>query len=588
MAELPRYQQTGRVFADVPQLDFANVRESFKRSQSMAAGLDRLSNFANKFAEKAVVEKAEKFAVDNPITLAQIQEAQKSGVDPEELVKASGGGVLWQETLRKFQGEQLRSQLEVEAQTAMVDIYNKVELGELTDIGEIKSKFESVINGMSTPLKQISPESALRFQHSTGSTAKTLVENSTKKLRDDYFLYNQQLGKKFLDDSVIVARTTIETIKDPVLLMEKKRAMSNTLFMQNKEGGLKFAAEQAKAFDDRWDELVANRFENIALDVRFAEDAITGLPNISLTMQKLANGELGESSALWSAYDQDKKDKVIQSVYTRLTQSYNAKSTYFAAEKQAKEKKNISTLIDLKTPGKVPFKERVVIAKKLALDETITPDQYAELIDPTPKKKALTAQQDFWKNEAAYKIRTGKLTNIKEIQAEYGSRLPIDAIGDLLGPLATEDSKAADKFKSKYSGADYDPYHQQSTTQKKFIQITEATDKKIKEVNKDGTPVYETELAAAKAAAQEIENLKVTKTNIQAQKRKFNSLKTFGFNPDNGGLDDWAKTKYGSDYKTNKKYLLLEDDYKSYLEYKKKNGYKDYNKLPSDDELKAE
>ena len=45
----------------------------------------------------------------------------------------------------------------------------------------------------------------------------------------------------------------------------------------------------------------------------------------------------------------------------------------------------------------------------------------------------------------------------------------------------------------------------QPTTQRKFIQISEETDKKLKELNKDGTPVYPTELEASKAAATKIE-----------------------------------------------------------------------------------
>ena len=113
MAELTKYQQTGRVFSDVPQLDFANVRESFKRSQSLTSALDRISSFAFKGAAQETERVAERFAIDNPLTIDQVKEASKSGVTAEDLVAASGGGKVWQDTVRKMQGEQLRTQLEV-------------------------------------------------------------------------------------------------------------------------------------------------------------------------------------------------------------------------------------------------------------------------------------------------------------------------------------------------------------------------------------------------------------------------------------------------------------------------------------------
>ena len=71
MADLPRYQSTGRVYADLPQLDFANVRESFKQSQSLSNQLDRLSNYAFTEVGKTTEKAAEKFALDNPITIDQ-------------------------------------------------------------------------------------------------------------------------------------------------------------------------------------------------------------------------------------------------------------------------------------------------------------------------------------------------------------------------------------------------------------------------------------------------------------------------------------------------------------------------------------
>ena len=91
MADLPSYQSTGRVYSELPQLDFANVREAFKQSQTMSNQLDRLSSYAFTEMGKATEAKAEKFALDNPITKEDLINAQSSGID---LIKASGGGQI--------------------------------------------------------------------------------------------------------------------------------------------------------------------------------------------------------------------------------------------------------------------------------------------------------------------------------------------------------------------------------------------------------------------------------------------------------------------------------------------------------------
>lgn len=52
MAKLPRFQESGLISADVPRLDFANVRESGRFSQSIAENLDRISSFAFGEAQK--------------------------------------------------------------------------------------------------------------------------------------------------------------------------------------------------------------------------------------------------------------------------------------------------------------------------------------------------------------------------------------------------------------------------------------------------------------------------------------------------------------------------------------------------------
>ena len=202
MADLPSYQSTGRVYSDLPQLDFANVRESFKQSQALSSQLDRLSTYAFKEMGKQTETQAAQFAVDNQLTIEQVREAAKSGIKPEDLIKASGGGEIWQATISKIQGEQLRSQLEVLGKQALLDLQTQVDTNQIADMSEVKAKQEAIVNGMRKTLS-FAPDSVLRFDATMGSITSALYKEAQDKLVKDY-----KLG-----DHISIIKNTVIHIK---------------------------------------------------------------------------------------------------------------------------------------------------------------------------------------------------------------------------------------------------------------------------------------------------------------------------------------------------------------------------------------
>lgn len=340
MAELTKYQQTGRVFADLPQFDFANVREAFKSSQSMAAGLDRLSDFANKFAVKEAQTKAEEFAVNNPITIEQLKEAEKSGLTADDLVKASGGGIVWQETLRKFQGEQLRTQLEVATNTAALDIANQVKMRQITDPNEIAAKFEALQNSMVKPLLSLDPDSAVKFKTSSGALIKNLHKQSLDKIYDDYVVDKKVETGNYVKVALEAVDTIFKTEKDPQVVESRLILTRNTLAQLAKEGGPDFAYSTISQFDKDIQEKKVNHFIDIALKDDFAKNPQTGARDDNLAMIKMINGDFGEDTALFEKLDPKEKALVRNSYRTR-------ESDRIAIEKEVQEKQTLKDISDV-------------------------------------------------------------------------------------------------------------------------------------------------------------------------------------------------------------------------------------------------
>lgn len=576
MAELPKYQQTGRIFADVPQLDFANVRESFKRSQSIANSLDRLSEFAGKFAKVEVEKKAQQFNIDNPITVEQLREAQKTGITAEDLIQKQGGGLAWNEIARKIQSSQLRNQLEVEANTSALQIKSMVDTNQITDANEVKAKFMALQDGMSKQLFMLDPDEASRFQTSTGALIKNLQKESYDKLYDNYKLANQVKAGDYKVVALESIDAALRTENDPEKFIAQRSLIRQTYANLAKEGGADFAIAEVNKLDNEINQRQINYFEDYAIKNSVKNNE--GLPDIGETMKSISLNNLGEKSALWNSLPQDEKNKVSNNIYAKLTQNYSAYKAQQLYIKEQNEIKYTNVALDLLTPNKITGPARISTARMLAEKNVITKEQYKELIDDKPK--GLTPNQEYIKNYARYEIAIGSIRNITELQSKYGNKLPINHIGDLLIPLSNEDAREADKYMNKYSGAEYDPQHLQPTTQKKWIQITNKTDEMLM-ITENGERRYKSKLEASKAAAQAIDNSRDTANIIRKQKRLWESLDGLGFNPDNGGLE-----QFQSKFKSAKLYNDYLQEYNSYMSAKKQTR-KSYNQLPPEEDLKA-
>ena len=282
MADLPSYQSTGRVFSDLPQLDFANVRESFKQSQALSNQLDRLSTYAFKEMGKQTETQAAQFAVDNKLTIEQVREAAKSGIKPEDLVKASGGGEIWQSTISKIQGEQLRSQLEVLGKQALLDLQTQVDTNQIADMSEVKAKQEAIVNGMRKTLS-FAPDSVLRFDATMGSITSALYKEAQDKLVKDYKLGEQSKSIVNLDNSLRAYKAMLnhEQVRDPAMLREIEYALADQFERQSAGGGQDFALAEKNKFMKSMQEEKFNHLTKLAANSSFAKDAGEAIVKLS-------------------------------------------------------------------------------------------------------------------------------------------------------------------------------------------------------------------------------------------------------------------------------------------------------------------
>jgi hypothetical protein len=573
MAELPRYQQTGRVFADVPQLDFANVRESFKKSASMSAGLDRLSEYAFKEAGKQAEVKAAQFAVDNPITLDDLKKAQESGISPDELVKASGGGKIWQETLSKLQGEQLRTQLEVNGQSALANIFAQVQAGVLKDSNEIKNKLDAAVNGMSAPLNKINPESAIKFKHTMGTVASSYYKQSVDKLADDYKNEQKILAYDNINNVIKAQRSLITTTTDPVLYGEATSLNRQRIYRQALEGGSDFALEQVKEFDKVQQEIKTGFFVRKSLSPEYSMNPVTKTQDISYAMKRMRAGDFGEHSALFETLSQEDKDKVMKESYSMFTNEYESQKKQQDAIKTQKEQEYKGVLKAI-SKGQLTGKALTSAADELFDNDIISFKQHEELL--SPKEPKVSSNQLMMEASALHEIRMGNINNVKQLQTRYPS-LSTKQVVNLWDKIDDNDAITATQLHNKYSGADSDPGRTKPNTQKVWTEINVEYTKNLLEADpKTGEKVFGSKVEAMRDAITKRQG-KIDFVNYGTrQKSLHKAIKDLGYNADDGVSHFERVYKFpkglnkdtDQTYKDIKSYFEKYEDAKSYTKMK--------------------
>lgn len=376
MADLPKYQQTGRVFADLPQFDFANVREAFKSSQSMAAGLDRLTGFANKFAAEAVEDEAEKWAVNNAYTYEQILEAQKQGITADELIASSGGGAIWQKTIRKIQGEQLRIELEGLGRQELAGIQAAVETRQLTDPNEIAMKIDAISKGLFAPLQSVSPDAYVKGKNAFGLHASSVYNDARKKIVNDIKLTERVKADENYQAIVELDKTTINNLADGPALLEAKNLGAQRVFeAYAASGDTEVAYRKAQEYRQQYDKTIVNSFVKFTSTGNNAED-FKIISNIS-------RGEFGspEMNNKFASLDVELQDKIRETALKRRQDNFNAQEqqvkydTFLRREEIANNKEKL-------LGGDMPYNQAVELATDMHRRGDISDDLYSKIKNP--------------------------------------------------------------------------------------------------------------------------------------------------------------------------------------------------------------
>lgn len=286
MARLPRYQESGLISADIPRLDFANLREQAKLTESVSSALDRLSQFAfGRVAEQ------------------RRQQNQMLAI-------------------------QLRADLELETQKKLGEIRINIDQNKYQDLGSVQSDLQGIGIGNAKQIAQLDPAQANSYLQSFSSASAGMMNRAA----DQFVKQGQAVAnQRFASSLPLMERqisTIVENSKDFLEMHINIRDMQDKVEAFAATNGM----DVNKAFGDFQSIVESGVTSTIASYLTGTDYA----SNSAEAFAKLRKGDLGKFENHWKNLGQQTKDKIQK----QMLEGFAAQEQSIRIEDQNRKRQN--------------------------------------------------------------------------------------------------------------------------------------------------------------------------------------------------------------------------------------------------------
>ena len=392
MAELPRYQPTGYLPADVPRLDFANLKESVAMTQGISSALDRLSSFAFKEAAEKAQREGAQYGAENTPSAEQLLLATKEGKNIESLLAQPG--TFFGDAARKIQAGQLRNELEILGRKELANLGAQIDSGSF-DLEKVQSTIKAITNGYSKAISSVDAEEGLKFRASIAAAGNSVYLEATKNY-----------GKMVSEGKAVLANDGLIATEAMI-----KNAFKNQTDPLTIEGIVKSERNKilAIAIDTGNPAFINKLMESFNEKIASAVVDHVMQPNVSITdgYLKLENGDLGKLSEVYKGLDKTKIQKLFLSKVKEKQQVYEANKSMTTL---ANETTANTLLIEYYSSGTTQIRKNE-IGGKLARLGVLSADKIEKYLNPDAKDGDPYLQANIM-----YKVNTGQIKDLEELR----------------------------------------------------------------------------------------------------------------------------------------------------------------------------
>jgi hypothetical protein len=426
MAELPRYQPTGYLPADIPRLDFANIKEQVAMTQGINSALDRLAGFAFKEAAERAQREGAQYGVENAPTMDQVLKAQEAGQTPQELFAKPG--TYFGDAARKVQAQQVRIDFEAKARQNLDAVSAAIDSGAF-DLNQIQTEIKAITtkNGSYRKvLASVDADEALKFSASITSAGNAVYKKATDQYLKLVGMQNERLVTESLNSYSTMIADVLKAEQDPTMLAERIKAEEYSAIKLIERSSRPEFVKQKR------DELQDKIYSNIV------DHLIDSSPNATQALLKLQKGDVGNLSELYKGLD---KDKLGAMFLKRATERASSLSAAKNIEKLGNEEMVNDLLIEYHNPATNAIRKRD-IGLKIAKSKVLSVEQMERFLNPSSDGDSAVF------SNMSLQVRTGVITDLNDLRrqsarAGISGRQLADLSKQLIDRTEKDEGKAA-------------------------------------------------------------------------------------------------------------------------------------------------
>jgi len=437
MAELPRYENLGVQYADLPKISTALQQVKAQGYAGLEQSLDRMTNF---FQEKAVTEAqkaALKYSIEFPPTKEQLDVAKQTGVMP--VIK--GAGSVFMETYNKASAHILGNQLQTDFQNRSATRLASMEAGNPIDVQALQRDIRDDIDGTVSVLTALDPETSIKFRASMATVGHGVYKQALvidEKNRQLSYAADQEAGiiniKPVIEN---VIKSYVAVGMDPA---ELEGVLQNVIQPFTNKTSIALAGSNKYAVDAY---KLVNEAKIGAVLTKLADP--TFAPTSGIAAQKLMKGDVGEFTGLYNRLDQDTKNR-IRTEHMKAVSDVKSLTDVEDAKRKADNKvKGNELTIEFLRPNTKASRKQEILTEMIRLNE-INLTTAMELMKPKEAEANPTLEASLYEQ-----IKRGSITNLNQL-TPFANRLSKSQYTSLARSMVDETHRSAKNYLNNEAG----------------------------------------------------------------------------------------------------------------------------------------
>jgi hypothetical protein len=496
----------GIQYADLPRISTAGVDVGAKSMDVLGQSLDRMFEFAYKRKATEAEEKAKKYAIENPLTKQQVDDALASG----EGTKVRGAGRIFQQTYDKVQANLLSTELQLQANKAFTAVNATIESGQPFDLGTIEREIKDMVDGYTSTVMALDPDQGLRFKATVTSAGNAIYQKAADRAVQIFKAENDAMFTSALTsvepvlESIIAKAGAIDPETNQPIDIERLLEAQRRPFLDSVRitGTNKHLVE--------FDKTLAKAKQGALVGLLTDREQV---PDAAAAMDRIVRQDMGNLTPIFKGLTQAERKAVRDGVIDFYADEYTAKEQARKARENEAKEKWTALSIEFLRPNTGSARKRQIAFEGVALNQ-LTLQQAEDMLKPPAAKT-----DPVLYNQLFDQIKRGVISSSQDLLPYKGKLSDSDFM--TLGNAATNtQGTIAVRNMNNFVGINENAWVPDDKAAKRAVIsgfYTEELGKQVK--NDQGVLVYQTPTEAMDKAIVRFEADKATQRVEKEQER---------------------------------------------------------------------